>query len=373
MTDPTARALQLLEALQSAPVRTVSELVERLGVDERTVRRDVARLVDLGLPVESLRGRYGGYRLAPGRRVLPLMFSSEEAVAVLVGLAGAQAASDDPDLAAQTALSKIRRALPAQDAHRVDDVLGTISRRDEQPSHVPDPAVMLTLAEAVTHRRPLEVRYRNRTGEPSRRIVHPSGVIAHARRWYLLALDPDAQREKTFRLDRIRTARTLPGTFAPSPPADPAAGDRADPTDRLIEHFVAADYRWQVVLRLRATEDHLRAHLPSTVARLERLDPPADVGGEGETEADGDGDGDVDGERGGEGDGEGGLPWYRAEIHAEHLDWIPALLAALDCEVMIDRPEELRDLVDAAATRMLRAAARSTDRTAGAPRAPRHR
>ena len=141
MTDPTARALHLLEVLESAPMRTGAELVERLGVDERTVRRDVARLVDLGLPVESLRGRYGGYRLAPGRRALPLMFSSEEAVAVLVGLAGARAASEDPDLAAQTALSKIRRALPAPDAERVDDVLGTITPRTGHPvlRRNPDP------------------------------------------------------------------------------------------------------------------------------------------------------------------------------------------------------------------------------------------
>ncbi|APX32629.1 DNA-binding transcriptional regulator [Brachybacterium sp. P6-10-X1] len=348
MTDPTARALHLLDVLQSAPMRTGAELVERLGVDERTVRRDVARLVDLGLPVESLRGRYGGYRLAPGRRVLPLMFSSEEAVAVLVGLAGARAASEDPDLAAQTALSKIRRALAAPDAERVDDVLGTITRRGEQPGPTPDPAVMLTLAEAVAHRRPLDLRYRNRTGEPSRRIVHPTGVVAHARRWYLLALDPDAQQEKSFRLDRIRTARTLPGTFAPSPRADPAtAGERADPADRLIEHFVAADHRWKVVLRLRATEDQLRAHLPSTVARLERLGPAADV--EGESDVDSDVDSDVV--------GEGVLPWYRAEIRAEHLDWIPAVLAALDCPARIEHPEELRDLVTATASRMLRAAA----------------
>ena len=96
VADGTARALELLELLQSAHVRTVGELAERLGVDERTVRRDVRRLVEIGLPVESLRGRYGGYRLAPGRRVLPLMFTSEEAVAVFLGLSRGHAATAGP-------------------------------------------------------------------------------------------------------------------------------------------------------------------------------------------------------------------------------------------------------------------------------------
>jgi len=93
MADTTARALRLLGLLQSAELRTVAELAERLGVDERTIRRDVTRLHDLGVPVEALRGRYGGYRLAPGQRVLPLMFSNEEVVAVFLGLARAQADS----------------------------------------------------------------------------------------------------------------------------------------------------------------------------------------------------------------------------------------------------------------------------------------
>src|SRR4051794_15800098 len=112
MADTTARALQVLELLQSAQLRTVAELAVRLGVNERTIRRDVTRLHDLGVPVETLRGRYGGYRLAHGQRVLPLMFSNEEVVAVFLGLARAQADSHASELAAQTALAKIKRALP---------------------------------------------------------------------------------------------------------------------------------------------------------------------------------------------------------------------------------------------------------------------
>ena len=80
MARPTSRVLTLLELLQSGGVRTVAELAGRLGVDGRTVRRYVDHLLDLDVPVESVRGRYGGYRLAPGYRMPPLMLNDEEAL-----------------------------------------------------------------------------------------------------------------------------------------------------------------------------------------------------------------------------------------------------------------------------------------------------
>ena len=86
MPRPTGRVLTLLELLQSGGTRTVAELADRLGVEGRTVRRYVDHLIDLDVPVESVRGRYGGYRLAPGYRLPPLMLSDDEALAVLLGL-----------------------------------------------------------------------------------------------------------------------------------------------------------------------------------------------------------------------------------------------------------------------------------------------
>src|SRR5216684_1935315 len=86
MARPTTHVLTLLELLQSGGIRTVAELADRLGVDGRTVRRYVDHLIDLDVPVESVRGRYGGYRLASGYRMPPLMLSDDEALAVLLGL-----------------------------------------------------------------------------------------------------------------------------------------------------------------------------------------------------------------------------------------------------------------------------------------------
>src|SRR5213592_2537570 len=69
------RVLALLEALQDHPFASGPQLARRLGVDERTLRRDVAALRSLGIPVEADRGRGGGYRLRPGYRMPPLLFS----------------------------------------------------------------------------------------------------------------------------------------------------------------------------------------------------------------------------------------------------------------------------------------------------------
>src|SRR6059058_1733402 len=122
MARPAARVLTLLELLQSGGVRTVGELADRLGVDGRTVRRYVDHLLDLDVPVESVRGRYGGYRLAPGYRMPPLMLTDEEALAVLVGLvAGHRAGLVSTSTAAdESAASKLRRVLPDVLRRRLD-------------------------------------------------------------------------------------------------------------------------------------------------------------------------------------------------------------------------------------------------------------
>src|SRR4051812_28594033 len=129
MTRPAARVLTLLELLQSGGVRTMAELAGRLGVDGRTVRRYVGHLIDLDVPVESVRGRYGGYRLAPGYRMPPLMLTDEEALAVLLGLVAGRRAGlmTAAGTASETAAAKIRRVLPQRLAGKLEAVLGALS------------------------------------------------------------------------------------------------------------------------------------------------------------------------------------------------------------------------------------------------------
>src|SRR3954451_25050954 len=102
------RVLALLEALQDRAFATGPELAARLGVDTRTLRRDVVALRDLGIPVEGERGRGGSYRLRPGYRVPPLMFTGQEAAAVALGLMAAKRLG----IETESALTKVRRVLP---------------------------------------------------------------------------------------------------------------------------------------------------------------------------------------------------------------------------------------------------------------------
>lgn len=318
MTRPTSRVLRLLELLQSSGTRTARELAGQLGVDERTVRRYVDHLLELEVPVEAVRGRYGGYRVAPGFRMPPLMLSDEEAVAVLLALAALRAApaAGVPDTASATAAAKISRALPERLARRARTLLDTTVFTDPPArTPVPDAGVLLTVADAVRHRRPVEIRYRSADAAPSERRVHPYELAAYRGAWYLTALDVRGQGERTFRLDRIAGARSVPGSFPPP----------SGPRPSLVDRFARADHAHHVTLRVRATEERIRARLPPSVAVLEPVPPPP-------------------------GDAEG--TWYRAEIRAVRLDWLPGVIAALDCTVVVERPAELRELVGRLATRL---------------------
>ncbi|WP_445519289.1 helix-turn-helix transcriptional regulator [Streptomyces sp. NEAU-174] len=322
MPRPTARVLTLLELLQSGGTRTVAELADRLGVEGRTVRRYVDQLIDLDVPVESVRGRYGGYRLAPGYRLPPLMLSDDEALAVLLGLvAGGRAGlTTAQHTASETASAKIRRVLPQHIARRLDTLLEALAVTDRPGAFdTPDAGVLLTIADAVRHRRPVSIRYTDRDGRRSDRTLHAYGIVAHAGRWYVTGQDARIGEDRTFRLDRIADARTLPGSF--EAPADP------DPAQRVLSGFATAEYRHEVTLRIHGTVDQIRAHLPVSVASLEEHEPAA--GQDRATER-----------------------WLRVELRAERLDWLPPVLASLDRPFVIERPDELRDLVIALADRL---------------------
>ncbi|MGW2484614.1 helix-turn-helix transcriptional regulator [Streptomyces sp. NPDC001571] len=329
MARPIARVLTLLELLQSGGTRTVSELAARLDVDERTVRRYAQHLLDLDVPVESVRGRYGGYRLAPGYRMPPLMLSDDEALAVLLGLVAGQRAGlmQSTGVASETAAAKIRRVLPERLGRAMDAVLDslTYTARPDAPPAPPGPppgAVLLPLADAVRHHRPVALRYTSADGRRSARTLHPHGLVAHSGKWYVTGTDPAVGADRTFRLDRISEARVLPGSFVP--PAGP------DPAERVLSGLAAAPYRHEVSLRIQGTAEQIRRRLPADLAALAQLPPGA--GGDGEP------------------------PLFRAELRVERLDWLPGVLAGLDLPFTIERPAELRTRVAALADRLAQAA-----------------
>ncbi|MEU4595519.1 YafY family protein [Nocardia sp. NPDC023988] len=233
MTDTAARLLRLLALLQMPREWPGSELADRLGVTDRTVRRDIDRLRELGYPVLAALGASGGYRLTAGSALPPLVLDEDEAVAVAVGLrvATGQAVGGIEE-ASVRALTKLEQVLPAKLRRRVRVVGAAVAVRVGEGPTV-EPEVLTTLAAAVTNRERLRFRYFDTDGAESRRHVEPVGVVASGRRWYLVAYDLDRDAWRTYRTDRIAhphptgariIARELPAADA----ADYVAGRRTD-------------------------------------------------------------------------------------------------------------------------------------------------
>lgn len=330
MSRPVSRVLTLLELLQAGGVRSVPELASRLGVGERTVRRYVDHLIDLDVPVESVRGRYGGYRLAPGHHMPPLMLNDDEALAVLLGLVagrrtGITAAAGT---ASETASAKVRRMLPERLRRRLDAVLDSLTFTASPPGPAaPEAAVLLPVADAVRHHRPVSIRYTAAGGRGGERTLYPYGLVAHSGRWYVTGWDLSVGEERTFRLDRVAGARIQPGSF--EPPAGP------DAAERVLTALATAPYRYAVTLRIQGTAEQIRTRLPGSVAIVTEA-PPSAAGADAPPDH-----------------------WSRVEIRAERLDWLPGVLASLDLPFVVERPDELRDLVAALAGRLMDAARRT--------------
>jgi predicted DNA-binding transcriptional regulator YafY len=220
--NPAGRVITLLERVQERPGISGPRLAADLGVTERTVRRYVATLQGLGIPVEPTRGRLGGYRLSPGYRMPPLMLSTEEAVAVTLALAVMNRPDDDPAVESspvETALGKLLRVLPREVSSRVDDVLSAVTRPAAGwlvSGPMPDPEVLTALAAGVVGRRRCRLRHRAQHGEVTVREVNPYGVavVRGARGWYLHAWCHLRQARRTFRIDRIDRVDVLSATFS---------------------------------------------------------------------------------------------------------------------------------------------------------------
>lgn len=317
MARPTARVLALLETLQDGGTHTVASLAERLEVDERTVRRYVEHLVDLDVPVRSIRGRRGGYRLAPGFRMPPLMLTEEEALATLLGLLIAHRdglVTGAPEHA-HSAAAKIRRVLPERYADRIDALLDTLDLTTHEKSAVPARSeVLLLFAEATREQRPVAMSYCSGTGRHSARTVRPYGLVAHRGRWFVTGADSETGEVRTFRLDRVSLPRLLEGRFEVPKGFDPVA--------RMLEDIAAAPRRFDVRLRVEGLPEEVTGLFPHGLVVAEP---------------------DEDG-------------WSRVRLQADRLDWVPGVLSGLNRRFELQAPDALRAELQALATRLMDAA-----------------
>lgn len=262
----TERVLALLGLFQSRPVWTAAELALRLGVTDRTVRRDVDRLRELGYAIGSDRGHGGGYRLARGQVTPPLLLTDEEAVAVALALRMAGGAGlsgvEEPAL---RALVKLEHILPAGARARVER-LGAALRAE-----APDPRsglsvdldLLATLADCAAQQVQARLDYVDRKGVATERRVEPHRLVAWRRRWYLSAWDLDRDGWRSFRLDRVAAARASTFRFRPRP-------GEPDLLATLGSHHDASAYRHRVELLVATPAAELQRYAEWVV--LEEVD-----------------------------------------------------------------------------------------------------
>lgn len=227
--DPTTRTLTLLTLLQSGGEWTAADLAERLGTSVRTVRRDTQRLRRLGYAVEARPGPGSAYRLRPGVKVPPLLFTADEITAVVAGLHLVRTWFPDEQVAS-SALLKLDQILP-RPLRRRAAATDLATEVLQQPGAGVAAATVGVIADAVAEDNRLRFHYTDQHGQPSTRLVEPYRHFLRAGQWYLVGFDVDRDDWRTFRLDRITDISPVPGAYRPHPFPDAS-----------IEHWLTTDF-----------------------------------------------------------------------------------------------------------------------------------
>ncbi|BDV29854.1 helix-turn-helix transcriptional regulator [Microbacterium terricola] len=234
MSDTTSRALSLLNLLQTHRHWPGAELASRMGVTERTVRRDVERLRDLGYRIESSPGAAGGYRLEAGSAVPPLLLTDEEAVAMAIGLrvAASQRLVSGPETTL-TALAKLEQVLPAPLRRRVSALAEAVQPTGLNAGAAVSSEVLGDLALACRDGERVRFRYTAASGEVTVRRVEPHSLAPADRHWYLLCWDLDRDDWRTFRVDRLADVQHTRVLFP-----------RRELTPDQVEEFITVARSW---------------------------------------------------------------------------------------------------------------------------------
>ena len=264
--SPTARALLALELMQGSPGITADRLADRLGVSERAARRYVGILREAGIPVESVRGPYGGYRLGRGLRLPPLMFSAAEALGLVMAVLDGHHDASDPAGPVGSALAKIMRALPEAVAAQAEAVRRTTAPAPDRAAARPDPGTTTALVQACSDRRRVRLGYRSEAGSEWLTEVDPWAVVVRHGRWYLLCHSHAAGARRAYRIDRVRAVEVLDDTFTPPAGLDPVA---------MLEEHLAIGWEYDVEVIIDAPAPTVARCLPRALGRLEPVDAQA--------------------------------------------------------------------------------------------------
>jgi predicted DNA-binding transcriptional regulator YafY len=260
VTDTAGRLLKLLGLLQRRPSWTGRELADRLGVDPRTVRRDVGRIRELGYLVDSTPGSDGGYRLGVGADMPPLLLDEDEAMAVAV-LLGVSAGVAVPGIERATlaTLARVDRLLPPRLQRQVKALRAATVPMMGPVEAVPA-AQLATFAQACEAHELVSFGYSSREGTSTTRRVEPHRLVATDRRWYLVAFDLDRGDWRTFRVDRARQVRRTGHTFVPRALSDPR---------QIVSRAISATgYRYRAIVKFTASVEDISRRVSPNVGSV---------------------------------------------------------------------------------------------------------
>ncbi|MDQ2905642.1 MAG: YafY family protein [Ktedonobacteraceae bacterium] len=261
MYHPTSRVLTVLELLQSRPGISGPELAARLEMDVRTVRRYITHLQDVGIPVEANIGRYGGYRLRPGFKLPPLMFSEEEATAVVLGLlASTWLEVGQAPAAVEGALAKVSRVLPLRVRERLEAVSSHLVLLPPDQQARPAASMLITLSEAIGQQQRIAIGYRSYHDQVTQRKVEPYSVVGRDGHWYLVGYCCLRQDYRTFRLERIQQLELLAEPF-----------ERAEDFDCqafIQERYTRAPGSYHVEVEFQAAFYTVQQKIPASYGQL---------------------------------------------------------------------------------------------------------
>ena len=266
MYGTSERLLRLLSLLQARRDWPGPDLAGRLGVDVRTIRRDVERLRQLGYPVHATPGVAGGYRLGSGAALPPLLLDDDEAVAVAVGLrTAANGTVSGIEETSVRALAKLEQVLPARLRHRVRAMDSALVRMPGRGPMI-EAELLTVVAAACRDNERLRFTYGTHAGDVAERDVEPLRLVHTGWRWYLVAWDLGRDDWRTFRLDRIDGVPTPSFRFTPrEPPAEDLAA-------YVSSRIATAPYPHIVTLRVSAPAEVLAARVSPTTAVVEPID-----------------------------------------------------------------------------------------------------
>jgi predicted DNA-binding transcriptional regulator YafY len=261
MYHPTTRLLTILELLQAHPSLSGEALARRLEVEPRSVRRYITMLQDMGMPIEAVRGPGGGYQLRPGFKLPPLLFSEEEATAIVLGLLGTSWLEiGQSPVAIEGALAKVLRVLPLRARERLRAMSSNLVMSSHEREARPEAALLLDLSEAIQQRRRVAIDYRSHHDEVTHRTVEPYGLAGWWGHWYLIGYCCLRQGYRLFRLDRLQAMQVLAETFTRAADFDLQSYAR--------EHLGKDSARWQIEVEFQATLYAVQQKIPTGYGTL---------------------------------------------------------------------------------------------------------